>query len=68
MTTMTREQMEKLPTKRLVAFRRKYWKLPPSWCDCGTCFNCRQDKDVESQLNMAKEVLDTREHVERDSA
>lgn len=71
---LTIEQLQKLPTKRLLAYKKKLWetKLPNvdyhDYFSC-TCSDCKEDKKKYELRNLlierVKTVLATREHVER---
>jgi len=53
---LTKEQLEKLPTKRLLAYKRKWNKMSPP--------ECQDDFDWEVHMGLIKAILATREHVE----
>lgn len=69
---LTFEQLEKLSTKRLLAYKRKHYshKLFPEdhVVDC-SCYFCDFEKDNikehNDELEQIKKILSTREHVER---
>ena len=69
---LSQEQLEKLSTKRLLAYKRKYYshKVFPEDhvidCDCEFCLSEKNDiKHHNNQLEQIKKILSTREHVER---
>jgi hypothetical protein len=71
MNYLTVEQMEALPTPRLLAYRKKLMKT--KWvfddyvwdCDCSDCKRTLALwREKEDNLEAAKKILDTREHVE----
>lgn len=53
---LTKEQLEKLPTKRLLAYKRKWNKMSPT--------EYQEDLDWEVHMKLIKSILATREHVE----
>lgn len=59
---LTKEQMEKLSTKRLLAYRKSLLTLPEwrSWPDWK-----HWQAEHARALAEAKELLDTREHIEK---
>jgi hypothetical protein len=66
------EQLEKLSTKRLLAYKRKHYshKLIPEDhvvdCDCHLCVWERDTiKQHNDELEQIKKILSTREHIER---
>lgn len=69
---LSQEQLEKLSTKRLLAYKRKYYshKIFPEdhVIDCG-CHLCVWERHTTKQhndeLEQTKKILSTREHVER---
>ena len=70
MNFLTSEQLEKLPTPRILAYKRKMVTQRFILSDC-TCRICRSEglsklwDDLEASIEAAKEVLATREHVAR---
>ena len=69
---LTFEQLEKLSTKRLLAYKRKYYShkiFPEDYvidCDCHLCVRERHTiKQHNDELEQIKKILSTREHVER---
>lgn len=69
---LTFEHLEKLSTKRLLAYKRKYYshKVFPKDhvvdCDCHLCVWERDIvKHHNDELEQIKKILSTREHVER---
>jgi hypothetical protein len=78
MKILTREQLEKLPTKRLLAYKSRLLRVSDGNCSCG-CEGC--DHEINQLLEdgvliksspiwqqtyaAVKEILSTREHVER---
>lgn len=72
MNFLTSEQLEKLPTPRILAYKRKMVTQRFILSDC-TCRICRSEglsklwDDLEASIEAAKEVLATREHVARPS-
>jgi len=69
---LTVEQMEKLPTPRLLAYRRKLmtrrWHIEDYVWNC-SCEGCKCEKAAYDALKViitdAKEILNTREHVSK---
>lgn len=68
--TLTKEQMEKLTTKRLLAYL-KSWREAPEHEDHeksmygGQSQICKEDQFWKDHFEEIKSVLATREHVER---
>lgn len=70
MRILTKEQLEKLPTHRLMAYRKMLYTTlfePSDWCwDC-TCDDCRDTmaelEGRHQQIEAVKAVLATREHI-----
>jgi hypothetical protein len=68
---LTREQMEALTTERLLAYKNRLYKVPegPSydeWEPGGTHYGVHKEcPEWQQTLATAKEILSTREHVER---
>lgn len=62
---LSKEQMEKLTTKRLLAYKNKLMKVPEeaSWGDPNGQLN-KSDPEWQRIYTELKEVLATREHVE----
>jgi hypothetical protein len=71
MRQLTLEEMKALPTKRLLAYKRKLYDHHPSaaedWVSYCTCHECMQIKEhfksFDNYLNQLREILATREHV-----
>ena len=73
-TYLTKQQMEKLSTKRLLAYKRQYLSYNPFYY-CSICGDCccvetrnRNSEDIKSWENAyqyLKDILSTREHIER---
>ena len=65
MKILTKEQMEKLTTKRLLAYKNAVMRVPegPNWDDPKAQINKTSPEWQELYANL-KEVLATREHVE----
>lgn len=66
-TFLTKEQMQKLNTKRLLAYKDKLMKFPegPNWdLECHDRMNKSKPEWKEAHANI-KEVLASREHVKR---
>lgn len=68
MIYLTKEQLEKLTTKRLLAYKRKNW--PYNGCyyyDCeGDCKTCKRlDDHMHYYYSVLKPILDKREHIKR---
>ena len=64
---LTREQMESLPTKRLLAYKTELYKhyshsITWAWKEDGS--ESIVDS-LEAAYNLCKEILSTREHVEK---
>lgn len=72
---LSREQLEKLPTKRLLAYKRKrlHGYVPPCYermeieadikpCDCD---ECKAFKEKLAVREIVKDILINREHVAR---
>lgn len=79
MNYLTTEQLQKLPTRRLLAYKAKLLKTPAYVCSCGSagCFALLEEDASEGRgtksdpaWNQAyadvKDVLKTREHVPRE--
>ena len=72
MNFLTRDQLEKLPTPRILAYKRKMMERRFMLSDCD-CRICRQEglsetwDAQEASIDAAKEVLANREHVARPS-
>jgi hypothetical protein len=58
MKTLTLEEMKKLPTKRLLAYKRKLMRTRFAVDDWAS-------EETESLIEMTKEVLATRDHIPR---
>ncbi len=54
MTFLTREELEKLPTKRILAYKKKYFYS----------LDALEDTESSEEYRMIKEILSKREHVE----
>jgi len=73
MEYLSYEEMEKLPTKRLLAYKNKRLRDRPVPCSLGLCSKCTDGECEEINeymhyaltLKYAKAILATREHVER---
>jgi hypothetical protein len=72
MKTLTLEEMKKLPTKRLLAYKRKLMRTRfavDDWawgCSCSDCVRqVKASEETESLIEMTKEVLATRDHIPR---
>lgn len=75
MKILSKVELEKLPTKRLLAYKKKLLQVTDAKCSCGAHVgDC--DLDIPdgfnksspiwgSTYNAVLEVLGTREHVER---
>ena len=78
MKILSRQEMEKLPTKRLLAYKSRLLRVSDGNCWCGDC-GCDHEREqllkdgvfIKSSpqwqeiYNNVKEVLSTREHVVR---
>lgn len=65
MKILTRDQLEKLNTKRLLAYKDKLMKVVegPNWDgEYNECFS-KQSPEWKELYAMVKELLATREHV-----
>jgi len=67
---LTEEQMEKLNTKRLLTYYKKKRHLRRvGVCDCCGEILTKEDKEINdwanAHLDKVKEILDTKEHVEK---
>lgn len=64
---LTREQMEKLTTKRLLAYKKK--RLPNSFppvceeCEDCSCFCCDPKVDYQRAYDTIKDILSKREDI-----
>lgn len=70
MKPLTLEQMKALPTKRLLAYKKKLYTCYPltdDWtfeCECNGCLATQQRcRDWDHYLTLVKQVLATREHI-----
>lgn len=68
-TWLTVEQMEKLPTHRLLAYKKKLQTYGPHFgyaggdnCNCNQCLAAKKSDEL---IESAKKILNTREHVKR---
>jgi len=78
MKLLSREEMEKLPTKRLLAYKNRLLRVSSGQCDCGDS-GCdftrnqlledgvliKSSPEWQATYTTCKELLATREHVER---
>lgn len=74
---LTREELEKLPTPRLLALKKRLYPMSGSCWDrysyecyylCQKPKKCeyyKENVEVNDQIKLIKEVLSTREHVKR---
>ena len=70
---LSREQLEQLNTKRLLAYRNRLYKAKEgmAYDDYGSpptnqrLYVNKQDPEWQSAMATVKEILDSREHVER---
>lgn len=64
---LTREQLEKLNTKRLLAYKSALMKCPegPNWDECDDDRMNKSRPDWQAQYALVKEILATREHIEK---
>jgi hypothetical protein len=67
---LTVEEMRALPTKRLLAYKKKFWRSHPSvedWtfdCSCSDCLSTQKHcSDFDRHLEHLKQILATREHI-----
>jgi hypothetical protein len=77
MKFLSKEEMEKLPTKRLLAYKAKLLTVNDDFCWCGdrSCDIEKQDPNRfnkshptwQELYNNVKSVLNTREHIERET-
>ena len=73
MLVLSQEQLQKLSTKRLLAYKKKmHYKVFRacedwvSYCTCSSCIGERKAKEFWTGLyNDIKSILATREHIER---
>lgn len=63
---LTREQLEKLTTKRFLAYKNKLMDYPetPSWEEDNVFRMNKQDQRWKDLYAMVKDLLSKREHVE----
>jgi hypothetical protein len=68
MKLLTKKELENLTTPRLLAYKNKLMQVPetPNW-DEPTYRICKADVEWQQVYAVVKEVLATREHVERDN-
>ena len=70
---LTREEMEKLTTERLLAYKKRLYRVPegPSYEETiyqGTDYGMhKQRPEWQETLRILKEVLASREHVDREA-
>ena len=68
---LTKEQFEKLNTKRLLTYKNKLMKYPNDqgldWADGDNKVLCKTDDEWKDCNNALKKILALREHVERKS-
>jgi hypothetical protein len=72
MLYLSKEQMEKMNTRRLLNYKRKYLSHNPYMCCSvcsGTCFeavarNVEEIAEWEIAYKNIKEILNTREHID----
>ena len=70
MKVLTLDEMKTLPTRRLLAYKRKLYSHHPSvedWtfdCSCPSCLDTQAAcQNFDYLLRVLKEILATREHV-----
>lgn len=63
---LTREQLEKLTTKRLLAYKNKLLKVPeePNWDEANNTRINKLSKEWIDLYSLVKEILSKREHIE----
>ena len=63
---LTKEELQKLTTKRLLAYKNKLMKCPetPNWDEYNRPVMNKQDPKWQDLYAMVKEVLSSREHVD----
>jgi hypothetical protein len=66
------ELLNKLPTKRLLALKKKTYKqtgLSEDWTSYCSCEDCKYERAVDSeawsQIDMIKDICKNREHIQR---
>ena len=66
MKILSREQLEKLSTKRLLAYKSKMIQVPENgnWDEPHARWN-KSSPSWQSLYSLVKEILSTREHVEK---
>lgn len=78
MKLLSRGEMEKLPTKRLIAYKNRLLRVSDGTCDCGDS-GCDHRRNLlleegvfiksspqwQELYKNVKEVLNTREHIQR---
>ena len=78
MKILSRQEIEKLPTKRLLSYKNRLLRVSDGTCDCGFS-DCDHERErllkegafIKSSpqwqelYNNVKEVLNTREHIVR---
>lgn len=78
MKILSRQEMEKLPTKRLLAYKSRLLRVSDGQCDCGDS-GCNHNRERLLEIgvfiksspqwkelyNTVKEILNTREHIIR---
>lgn len=67
---LTKPQMEKLNTKRLLAYKSKLMTYPETGCgyencDCSIDIVSKEHSEWKEAYNNIKEILATREHIEK---
>ena len=68
MKILSSEQLDKLSTKRLLAYKRKLYRrffVPDSYQDNCYCWLCDSVRKIRTSIKDVKSVLNTREHSER---
>jgi len=68
MKLLTKEEMEALSTRRLLAYHKKLYKFlskPDGYDDSCSCPHCKTYNKYMELIDLTKSVLDTREHIER---
>ena len=73
LTVLSKEQLEKLSTKRLLAYKRKLYLEVClddllDGCDCTECLaHYAQQEEVSRRIAMVTNILNGREHCEREN-
>jgi len=79
MKILSRQEMEKLPTKRLLAYKNRLLRVSDGQCDCGDS-GCDHTKNLlledgvlikssplwQETYNTVKDILKGRDHIDRD--